>query len=94
MRAPLPVGEMVERILELWDETIDVEIDPGPHPHEHHLLWLDPAKAEQRLGWKARLSLPETLDWIVEWYRVFRDRGDLKATTERQIARYQSALLR
>ncbi len=86
--APLPVGKMVERILELWDETIEVEIDPGPHPHEHHLLWLDPDKAKQKLGWQARLSLPETLDWIVEWYRVYRDQGDVKGMTERQIARY------
>ncbi|MEM7349548.1 MAG: CDP-glucose 4,6-dehydratase [Acidobacteriota bacterium] len=87
---PLPVGAMVERILERWDEPIQVEIDPGPHPHEHHLLRLDPSKAHRGLGWSARLALPETLDWIVEWFRAYRDGNDVREFTEGQIDRYRS----
>ncbi len=87
--APLPVGKLVERLLEHWDDAIEVELDPGPHPHEHHLLRLDPTKARERLGWSARLSLPETLDWIVEWYRAYRDGGDMRVVTETQIERYR-----
>lgn len=87
---PLPVGTIVERLRALWDEPIEVEIDPGPHPHEHHLLRLDPAKAEKRLGWAARLPLPETLEWIVEWHRAHRDGADMRALTEAQIARYRA----
>lgn len=86
---PLPVGALVERITEHWDESIEVELDPGPHPHEHHLLRLDPSKARAELGWSARLSLPETLDWIVDWYRAYRDGGDMRAITESQIERYR-----
>ncbi len=86
----LPVGKLVERMLEHWDEPIAAELDPGPHPHEHHLLRLDPAKARHKLGWSARLSVPETLDWIVEWYRAYRDGGDMKAVTEAQIERYRA----
>ncbi len=86
---PLPVGALVDRIVDHWDESIDVEHDPGPHPHEHHLLRLDPTKAREQLGWSARLSLPETLDWIVEWYRAYRDDGDMRAVTDAQIARYR-----
>ncbi len=91
-QAPLPVGAMVERMIERWDSAVTVETDPGPHPHEHHLLRLDPSKAEHRLGWNARLNVPETLDWIVEWTRAFRDGADMRLITEEQIARYQSAL--
>ena len=87
---PLPVGAMVERIQELWDDPVEVELDPGPHPHEHHLLRLDPAKAEQQLGWKARLALPDTLEWVVEWYRAYSDGGDMRELTEAQIARYRT----
>ncbi len=86
--APLPVGQLVERMVDHWDEAIDVELDPGPHPHEHHLLRLDPTKAREQLGWTARLSLPETLDWIVEWYRAYRDGSNMRAVTESQIERY------
>ncbi len=85
----MPVGKLVERMADHWDESIEVELDPGPHPHEHHLLRLDPSKARDELGWSAKLPLPETLDWIVEWYRAYRDEGDMKAVTEAQIARYQ-----
>lgn len=87
---PMPVGAIVERLRALWDEPIEVEIDPGPHPHEHHLLQLDPGKARERLGWTARLSLPETQEWIVEWHRAHRDGGDMRALTEAQIARYRA----
>ncbi len=89
---PLPVGAMVERMLERWDVPIKVEFDPGPHPHEHHLLRLDPTKARQRLGWEAQLQVPETLDWIVEWTRAYRDGADMRTVTEAQINRYQSTL--
>ncbi|MCP3959934.1 MAG: CDP-glucose 4,6-dehydratase [bacterium] len=87
---PLSVGAMVERIQELWGESGEVELDPGPHPHEHHLLRLDPAKAEGRLGWKARLELHDTLDWVVEWYRAYGDGEDMRQLTEAQIDRYQA----
>ncbi len=86
----LPVGELVDRILERWDEAIEVEHDPGPHPHEHHLLRLDPTKARERLGWAAGLSMDETLEWIVEWYRFFRDGGDMREVTLAQIERYRA----
>ncbi|MDH3744620.1 MAG: CDP-glucose 4,6-dehydratase [Acidobacteriota bacterium] len=89
-KKPLPVRTLVEHILEHWDAPIQVELDPGPHPHEHHLLRLDTAKARMKLGWAARLSLPETLEWIADWYRAYRDRDDMKAVTEGQIARYRS----
>jgi hypothetical protein len=29
------------------------------------------------------------LDWIVEWYRGFRDGADLRRLTEAQIERYE-----
>ena len=87
---PLPVGDMVTRLLELWGEPIGVEIDPGPHPHEHHLLQLDPRKAKQRLAWQAKLALPDTLEWIVEWYSAYREASDIRRITEAQIERYRS----
>ena len=87
---PLPVGEMVDRILEIWGEPIEVEIDPGPHPHEHHLLHLDPSKAEHRLGWKAKLTLPDTLEWIVDWFRAYSDGQEMRRVTLAQIDCYRA----
>ena len=84
----LTVGEMVERFRDLWDDPIEVRLDPGPHPHEHNLLLLDPSKAEERLGWHARLSHEEAFRWVVEWYRAFRDGANMRDTTLQQIERY------
>lgn len=89
-KEPLTVGALVERIIDCWDTPIEAEFDPGPHPHEHHLLRLDTAKAREKLDWSARLSLAETLEWITDWYRAYRDNGDMRTVTEAQIARYRS----
>lgn len=88
----LTVGALVDRIAEAWGETIRVEKATGQQLHEHHLLLLDPTKAEQRLGWKSRLDATETVDWIVAWYRAFRDGVDPRTTTLQQIESFQERI--
>ncbi len=89
-----PVGWIVERLAAHWQRAMEEEVqwsvDPGPHPHEAHLLKLDSSKAHHRLGWRPRLSLDTCLEWIVEWTRAYRLGGDLRALCEAQIQRYAS----
>jgi nucleoside-diphosphate-sugar epimerase len=42
-------------------------------PHEARLLRLDNAKAGTRMGWRPALSLDETVDFTVEWYRAVHE---------------------
>lgn len=42
------------------------------NPHEDHILLLDSTKAAERLGWRSRLSLNNTLKWTAEWYRDYQ----------------------
>jgi CDP-glucose 4,6-dehydratase len=42
-------------------------------PHEARLLRLDNSKARARLGWAPALSLDETVDWTVAWYRAVHE---------------------
>ena len=49
---------------------------------------LDSGKARDRLGWRPRLSLDESLGWIVDWYREYQRGGDVGAITREQIERY------
>lgn len=90
------VGWIVERLVERWNETtgeaIDVELDPGPHPHEAGLLRLDASKARARLGWRPRLDLGTALDWIVEWHAAQLRGDDVRSLSESQIERYQALL--
>lgn len=88
------VGWIVERMAERWEdvtgETVGVDLDPGPHPHEAGLLRLDASKARARLGWRPRLDLGTALDWIVEWHAAQRRGDDVRAVTESQIERYEA----
>jgi CDP-glucose 4,6-dehydratase len=85
-----PVQWLVERLAALWGEKAAWQADPAQHPHEAGLLRLDCSKARTRLGWRPRLDLDTALQWTVEWYRVHRAGGDLRAACLEQIKRYDA----
>lgn len=86
-----PVSWIVERMTYLWGNGASWRLDEQVHPHEDTYLKLDCSKAKTRLGWAPKLSLAETLEWIVEWYQhYYWDGGDLRQLTESQISRYES----
>jgi CDP-glucose 4,6-dehydratase len=60
-----PVQWIVERMVESWGGGAHWVRDEAYHPHEARYLKLDTSKARERLGWKPRWTLEETLDRIV-----------------------------
>ena len=80
-----PVDWIVGRIGELWPEQLQVERDPGPHPHEAQYLKLDSSLARGRLGWRPAMGLEAGIDATVEWYRRLRDGEDVRELTLGQI---------
>ena len=85
-----PVRHIADRFSDLWPDDLRWEVDPGPHPHEAQFLALDSTKAREQLGWTPRWGLEETLRRIVEWTTRWRDGGDVREITLRQIADYNS----
>ena len=89
-----PVSWIVDYVTKAWGEGARWELDAGPHPREDTYLKLDCSKATSKLGWRPKLTLETTLDWIVEWYRAYQDRspeGDgMRAITEIQVARFEA----
>ena len=83
-----PVGWILEKIKELWNEPVTWKIDKGEQPHEANLLKLDSAKAKNKLNWKPKLNLDESVVLTTEWYRAFKDKEDLAKITARQIEFY------
>lgn len=59
-------------------------------PIETHSLYLDSSKARKRLGWAPQLTLATALGWVVEWYRAYVRKNDMRAITTTQILRYQN----
>ncbi len=87
-----PVSWIVERLARNWGEPAGWDVDGAPQPHEAGLLKLDCSKVRTRLGWSPRMDLPQALDWIVDWYRAFASKEDMRRFTLAQIAHYQSGM--
>jgi CDP-glucose 4,6-dehydratase len=85
-----PVSWIADRLSELWGENASWTRDPAIHPHEAHYLKLDASKANTWLHWRPLLPLATALEWIVEWYRLFAAKGDLREAVISQIERYQA----
>ncbi|MCX6386229.1 MAG: CDP-glucose 4,6-dehydratase [Solirubrobacterales bacterium] len=81
----LTVGEIAERVGDLWPGDLSFEIDDGPHPHEATLLRLDSSKAHTELGWAPTWNLEQGLEATVAWYAALRDGRDMAEVSVEQI---------
>jgi CDP-glucose 4,6-dehydratase len=87
----LTVQALVERLIAKWPDSGNWAQDPGAHPHEAALLRLDTSKSQQQLDWTPRLTLTETVDWIVEWYDGYFNGGDARTLCLEQLQRFEQA---
>lgn len=86
----VPVARVADRFAAHWGAGAGWVQDPGSHPHEATTLMLDCTKADTRLGWRPKLDLDAALGLSADWYRVWRDGGDLAALSKDQINHYLS----
>ena len=82
---------IVSHLAQSWGDGARWQLDQSAHPHEARYLKLDCSKAKERLAWRPAWSLERALDHVVNWYRAFAARGDMRAVCERQIADYEKA---
>jgi len=85
-----PVAWIADHLVRLWGDDAAWTRDSVAHPPEAHALKLDASKAAANLGWRPALPLEPALEWIVEWYKGFRARADLRKLTCSQIERYEA----
>ena len=78
------VRELVAQMTTAWSQIAADIAPPSDAPHEAHLLRLDNAKAIAKLGWFPVLSLRETVEMTVAWYRAVHDTPASAATVTRQ----------
>ena len=82
------VGWVIERLYELWGVTFPWTRDKNPGPPECTFLKLDASKAHAHLGWRPKLDLPTTLDWIVKWTRRYQAGDDMRKVSLEDIERF------
>lgn len=86
----VPVREVVSRMTAAWSRVATDVVRDAAGPHEARLLRLDNSKAAARLGWTPALSLGDTIDLTVDWYRaVYDNPASARAMLERQIRDYE-----
>lgn len=76
--ATLAVGDVVARLHRAWPH-LQVESDPGPHPHEAETLTLDCSKAACELGWRPVWDADITLQRTADWYRAYAETGSVRS---------------
>lgn len=82
------VGDLAAALADAWGDGATWQVGASTGPHEAARLRLDSTKARERLSWTPKLSLEESLYWVVEWHKEVARGGDPRAITERQIERY------
>ncbi len=86
------VQSVVEKMLELWNGDNKWALDGAEQPAEAHALALDVSLAQETLGWRPRLDLDETLQWIVSWHKKHVEGECVKQITRSQIENFQILL--
>lgn len=83
------VGELVHAMAQLWPGEAGWSVDPHVQPHEAGLLTLDSSRARQRLGWRPKWGLKQSLRYTLEWHRAWRDGQDMQQYCRTQIAAHE-----
>ncbi|HDS1791060.1 CDP-glucose 4,6-dehydratase [Pseudomonas sp. USTB-Z] len=83
------VGELVHAMAQLWPGEAGWSVDPYVQPHEAGLLTLDSSRARQRLGWRPKWGLKQSLRHTLEWHRAWRDGQDMQQYCRTQIAAHE-----
>lgn len=66
------VWEIASKIIDNYGAGKLNKINLNDKLHEAQLLTLDIKKAQSRLGWNPRLTLDETVEFTVEWYKNYK----------------------
>ena len=85
-----PVSWIVDQVAAKWGHGVAWESDEMVHPHEAGYLKLDSSLANTILKWSPKLSLEKGLEWVVEWYRTYQARSDMRALTFAQIEEFEN----
>lgn len=82
------VGELATLFCDAWQEGVLWKNVSDEGPHEASFLKLDCSKIKNTLGWKPRWDIRMAVDQTVEWSKIYRDGGDVRACMEAQIRRF------
>lgn len=83
-----PVEHIATAMARRWGGGATWFRDGNETVHEAGLLKLDSSKARAELGWRPRLRLRTSLEWLVDWYQAWQRGENLQSFTLDQIIAY------
>ncbi|MGY8679167.1 CDP-glucose 4,6-dehydratase [Bradyrhizobium sp. UFLA05-153] len=86
----VPVQAIADTLVARWGDGAYWIRDSESGVHEANVLKLDSTKARTLLSWKPKLTVEQSLDWIVKWYRAYVARADMRNFTTAQIEEYEA----
>jgi len=82
---------IVDYMSQQWGSNEKWIRDEGKHPHEATHLSLDCTKAHKLLGWFPKWDLPQALDMIIDWHKMYLNGNDCRSVCINQIDEYMKS---
>jgi CDP-glucose 4,6-dehydratase len=89
----VPVQTLAEQMIAVWGSGSVKDISNKSDFHEATLLSLDISKACHRLHWRPTLTLDETIEFTVAWYKAFTEKKSMYDFGNHQIDDYMRKAL-
>lgn len=86
----ITVGELTALFCNAWKEGISWKSIHDGGPHEAAFLKLDCSRIKSIIGWNPGWNIQTAVEKTVEWTKVYRDRGDIRACMETQIREFMT----
>jgi CDP-glucose 4,6-dehydratase len=79
------VADIADHAAAAWGDGAAWMVEAGEHPFETRTLTLDVTRAREELGWSARLSAYDAVEWTVRWHKAVLAGEDARVVTLQQI---------
>ena len=84
-------GKLVDLFCEKWGEGAAwINKAEKNAPHEANFLKLDCSKIKRVFEWQARWHIDEAIEKVVEWTKVYFEKGDISACMDREIDEFMA----
>jgi len=88
------VADIADEAAAAWGDGAGWIVEPGEHPYETRTLTLDATRAREELGWSARLSAYDAVEWTVRWHKAVLAGEDAREVTLQQISDHRARAVR
>jgi CDP-glucose 4,6-dehydratase len=87
------VAYLADKIVNLWGDGMHWLTDTKGYSHEAKCLKLDCGKTREGLGWMPKMTIDQTLEFTIHWYKAYEQQQNMALVTIEEINRYQSFYL-